>query len=60
MAMAGALQGMGMRTKKLNRVALKVAKKIGPIDFDPNGRCDPYNVAKNLTSDYAKQKFGLS
>jgi len=59
MSMAGALQGMGMRSKNLNAVALKVAKKIGPIDFDPDGRCDPFNVAKNLTSDYAKKKFSL-
>jgi len=60
MAMAGALQGMGMRTKGLNAQALVVANKIGPIEFDPTGKCDPFNVAKNLTSDYAKKKFGLS
>ena len=60
MALAGALMGIGMRTKELNQAALIVANKIGPIDFDPRGKCDPFNVAKNLTSDYAKKKFGLN
>ena len=59
MSMAGALMGIGMRSKRLNTAALKVAKKIGPIDFDPNGRCDPMDVAKHLTGDYAKKKLGL-
>lgn len=59
MSMAGALQGIGMRTRKLNKAALRVAKAIGPIDFDPNGRCDPFDVAKQLTSPYAKKKLGL-
>ena len=59
MSMAGALMGIGMRSKRLNAAALKVANKIGPIDFDPDGRCDPMDVAKNLTSDYAKKKLGL-
>ena len=59
MAMGGALMGMGMRNLELNRKALVVAKKMGPIDFDPRGKCDPYNVARHLESDYAKKKFGL-
>ncbi len=59
MSMAGALMGIGKRTKKLNRAALKVAKQIGPIDFDPDGSCDPFDVAKHLTGDYAKKKLGL-
>ena len=57
MAMGGALMGMGMRNLKLNQAALKVAQLMGPIEFDE--KCDPYNVAKHLTSDYAKRKFGL-
>ena len=57
MSMAGALMGIGLRSKRLNGAALKVAKKIGPIDFDPDGRCDPMDVAKHLTGDYAKKKF---
>ena len=59
MAMAGALMGIGKRTRQLNAAALKVARKIGPIDFDPDGRCDPMNVAKHLTSDYVKDKLGI-
>lgn len=59
MSMAGALMGIGMRTRKLNRAALKVARQIGPIDFDPDGRCDPFDVTKHLTGDHAKKKLGL-
>jgi 3-methyladenine DNA glycosylase AlkD len=59
MSMAGALMGTGKRSKKLNAAALKVARKIGPIDFDPDGRCDPMDVSKHLTSDYIKDKLGI-
>ncbi|TWT80539.1 DNA alkylation repair enzyme [Planctomycetes bacterium CA13] len=57
MAMAAALMGIGMRTKKLNRAALKVARAIGPITHSES--CDPFDVVKHLTSDHAKQKLGL-
>ena len=46
------------RSKKLNAAALRVAQKIGPIDFDP-GKCDPLDVTKTLKSDYVKKKLGL-
>lgn len=59
MAMGTSLMGMGKRTVKLNAAALKVARKIGPIDFDPDGRCDPMDFAKHLTSDYITQKLGI-
>ncbi|MEM7083416.1 MAG: DNA alkylation repair protein [Pseudomonadota bacterium] len=59
MAMGSALMGIGKRTKKLNAAALKVAKKIGPIDFDPDGNCEPTDIAKHLTSDYLKKKLGI-
>ena len=59
MAMAGALMGIGKRSKKLNAAALKVARKISPIDFDPDGRCDPMDITKHLTSDYIVNKLGL-
>jgi len=58
MSMAGALMGMGKRNKELNQAAIPVAKKIGPIDFDKSGKCDPLDVTKHLTSDYIKSKFG--
>ncbi len=48
-----------MRNKRLNKAALKVAKKIGPIDFDPDGRCDPFDVASKLTGDFVTKKLGL-
>ncbi len=59
MSMATALMGMGKRSKELNAAALSVAKKIGPIDFDPDGRCEPMNVVKHLTGDYIQKKLGL-
>ena len=59
MSMAGALMGIGKRTKALNAAALDVANKIGPIDFDPDGRCDPMDISKHLTSDYVVEKLGI-
>ena len=59
MAMATALMGMGKKTIKLNAAALNVANKIGPIDFDPDGKCDPMDISKHLTSDYVTQKLGI-
>ena len=54
MSMAGALLGIGKRSKKLNAAALKVANKIGPIDFDTDGKCDPWDVSKHLSRDRQK------
>ncbi len=59
MSMATALMGIGKRSKELNAAALKVAVKIGPIDFDPDGSCEPMDVAKHLTSNYIQEKLGL-
>ncbi len=59
MSMAGALMGAGKRSKTLNAAALKVANDIGPIEFDPTGKCDPFDIRKHLTSDYLKKKLGL-
>ena len=59
MSMATALMGIGKRSKVLNAAALKVAVKIGPIEFDPDGRCDPMDVAKHLTSSYIVEKLGI-
>ncbi len=60
MAMGAAIMGIGMRSKPLHGPALKVAKKICPIDFDPTGKCDPFDAVKHLTSDRVKQKLGLA
>ena len=59
MSMGGALMGIGKRSKALNEAALDVALEIGPIDFDPDGRCDPMDISKHLTSDYLKEKLAL-
>ncbi|MEM8711552.1 MAG: DNA alkylation repair protein [Planctomycetota bacterium] len=57
MAMAGALMGIGKRSRKLNTAALKVARKMGPIEFDSTGKCDPFDVAKHLTSAYLQDRL---
>ena len=59
LSMAGALMGIGKRSKVLNSAALRVARKIGPIDFDPDGRCEPMDPVKHLTSKYIRDKLGL-
>ncbi len=59
MAMGGAIMGIGMRSKPLHGPALKVAKKICPIDFDPTGSCDPFDAVKHLTSDRIRKKLDL-
>lgn len=59
MAMGGALMGVGKRTKALNAAALKVARAIGPIDFDDTGKCEPMDFAKHLVTDALTRKLGL-
>ncbi len=56
-AMAGALMGIGKRNKKLNKAAVSAAKAIGPVDMYEDGRCEPFDVLKHLTSDYLKKKL---
>lgn len=59
-SMGGALLGIGKRTVKLNSAALKVARHIGPIEFETeSGNCEPLDVVKHLTSDYIKNKLGI-
>jgi len=60
LAMGGALIGIGKRNSVLNTSALKVAKAIGPIQFDSIGNnCEPLDVVRHLTSDYIKDKLGV-
>ena len=42
----------------LNKAAIKVAKAIGPVSWDDDTNCEPFDVLKHLTSDYIKQKLG--
>lgn len=60
LSMGGAVQGIGVRNIELHGPALELAKKIGPIDFNEEGqKCDPFDIVKNLTSDYVVKKFNL-
>ncbi len=59
-SMGGALLGIGKRSAKLNAAALKVARQIGPIEFETeSGNCEPFDVVKHLTSDYIRKKLGV-
>ena len=60
MAMGTALLGIGKRSKKLHAAALGAARKIGPIDFDPSGRCPPFDAAKNLAHEVVTKRLGLA
>jgi len=61
LAMGTALMGIGKRNRVLNAAALELAEEIGPIDFSEGDRkCDPFDVAKHLTSDSLKKKLGLT
>ena len=58
MSMSAALMGIGKRNLKLNQVALKVAKNIGPIPVETGKtKCEPFDVSKHLASDYLTKKF---
>ncbi|MEM1295897.1 MAG: DNA alkylation repair protein [Verrucomicrobiota bacterium] len=60
MSMGTALMGIGKRNKTLNQSALELATELGPIDFSEDGkRCDPFDVAKHLTSADLKAKLGI-
>ncbi len=58
-AMKGALMGIGKRSKKLNKAAIRAVKAMGPVDVDygDDNSCEPFDVLKHLTSDYLKKKF---
>jgi 3-methyladenine DNA glycosylase AlkD len=58
MAMGSALMGIGKRSAVLNKAALKVALAVGPIEFTSiSGNCEPFDVAKHLSSDWLKEKL---
>ena len=60
LAMATALMGIGKRTATLNRAALEVARETGPIAFTSvGGDCEPFDVAKHLTTDRLEEKLGI-
>lgn len=58
--MGTALMGMGKRSAALNRAALEVARRVGPIEFtSASGACEPFDVAKHLTTGRLKDKLGV-
>ncbi len=59
MAMAGALMGVGKRNARLHGEALALARAIGPIDWDPTGKCDPFDVVKHLDNERLRTKLGV-
>ncbi len=61
-AMNTALMGIGKRNPKLNKAAVRAAKKIGPVDIDygDDNSCEPLDVLKHLTSDYVLKKFAVA
>lgn len=59
MAMASALMGVGKRTARLHGEALRVARAIGPIDWDETGSCEPFDVVKHLDNDRLRSRLGL-
>ena len=58
--MGAALMGIGKRSAALNQAALKVALHVGPIEFtSASGECEPFDVARHLTTDRLKEKLGM-
>ncbi len=51
MAMGTALMGMGKRSARLWPEAVRLARAISPIGWDPTGACEPFDVVKHLDND---------
>ena len=60
-SMGAALLGIGKRSARLNEITLRLARKLGPIQLESEGKyCEPLDVVKHLTSDYIQEKFGIN
>lgn len=60
LAMGGALMGIGKRNKPLHKAALKLAKALGPIEYDAGDTgCQPLDIVKHLESDSLKKKLNI-
>jgi len=58
LSMGSALMGIGKRNLALNKAAINVAERVGPIDFNEgDSKCKPFDIMKHLTSDSLKKKF---
>lgn len=59
-SMGVALMGIRMRNRRLHAAALKVDKKIGPIQIGSDeSNCESFDVVKHLTSDFVAKKLRL-
>ncbi len=60
-AMKLALMGIGKRSKKLNKVAVKYARAASKLETEKNPKngCEPLDVLKHLKSEYLTKKLGL-
>lgn len=58
-SMNTALMGIGIRSKKLNKAAIKAAKSIGKVDIDygDDNSCEPLDVLKHLTGDLVQGRL---
>jgi len=51
---------MGKRNVKLNTAALKLAKKLGRIEWESETACEPFDLIGHLTKDHLRKRLGLS
>lgn len=59
LAMGGALMGIGKRNKTLNAAAIRVARRIGPVDYGAGETgCEPLDVLKHLENKRLQDKLG--
>ncbi|MEO1617021.1 MAG: DNA alkylation repair protein [Planctomycetota bacterium] len=58
-SMNTALMGIGKRNLALNKVALKAAREIGPVDIDygSDNACEPLDVVKHLANKDLKARL---
>ena len=57
-AMLAALMGIGKRDLKLNKAAIRAAKKIGPVDIDyGDTQCEPLDVVKHLSAEHLQTRL---
>ncbi|TQV73662.1 hypothetical protein FLL45_12375 [Aliikangiella marina] len=58
LSQGGALIGIGKRSKVLNKEAIEISRRVGPIKYsDGERKCEPLDVLKHLTSEQLKKKF---
>lgn len=50
---------MGKRNVKLNTAAIKLAKKLGTIEWESETACEPFDLIGHLTKDHLKKRLGL-